>query len=137
MNSRSPSARSETKASAVRAPGSKRKGAMSTPCAGQRVGEEMAERVVAHLAHEGAGDTQAGEADGDVGGGTARRLLEGRRVGQAGAGDGRHEVDQQIADADDWAMPSSLGRCGATCRSGAARRPGGAGRAQRGADQPL
>ena len=44
--------------------------------AGQRVGQEMAERVVADLAHEGAADAQPGQAHGDVGGGPARRLLE-------------------------------------------------------------
>ena len=101
MNSRSPSARSETKASAVRACAVNRSGADVDPGLGQGLRQEMPERVVADLAHEGARQAQPGEPDRDVGRRAARRLLERRGIDQAGAGDGRHEVDQQLTEADD------------------------------------
>ncbi len=66
---------------------------------GQRVGQEMAERVLADLAHEGAGHAQAHQPDGDIGGRPARRLLERLDLGQLLAAHGRHEVDQQVAEA--------------------------------------
>ena len=64
------------------------------------IGEEVAEGVVAHLAHEGAFHPQAGEAHGDVGRGPARSPREGRRVDEAGAGDRGHEIDQEVTDAE-------------------------------------
>ena len=135
MNSRSPSARSETKAKAVRAWLVNRNGPVSTPGLAQRVGQEMAERVVADHAQKGARDPQPGQAHRDVGRGPARRLDEGRRVGEAGAGSGRHEVDQQIADADHLGHVVLLGPMRARGRA-AREAPGGAFLGQC-ADQPL
>ncbi len=74
-------------------------GADIDPGLGQGGGQEVAERVVAHHADEGAGHAQPGETHRDVGGRTAGGLHEGRRVGETRAGRRRDEVDQKIAHA--------------------------------------
>ena len=75
---------------------------------GLGLGQEMAERIAADLAHEGARRAEAGEADRDVGRRAAGRLLERRGFDQAGPADGRYEVDQQLAETDDIGHRASL-----------------------------
>ena len=66
----------------------------------QDVSQEVTKGVVADLAHEGAGNSKPRQANGHVAGCAARRFDEGRRIGQAGAGDGRDKINQQFAQTD-------------------------------------
>ena len=67
---------------------------------GKRIAEEVAERIVAHLAHERRRDSQTRQADRDVGRRAARRLAEARALRQRDAGGIGHEVDQRFAQAN-------------------------------------
>jgi len=63
----------------------------------------VAELVVAELANESRLAAESRDGDGDVGGGAAGSLEETRGLGEGDAGDGRDEVDEHLAEADDEA----------------------------------
>jgi Phage tail tube protein len=79
---------------------------------GERLDQEVPERVVADLAHERAPHAETCQADGDVGRRPARSLLERRRRGQRRRRDGRDKINQDFAKAYNvghGAAPSSVG----------------------------
>ena len=68
----------------------------------QRIGDEMAEPVVADRAHEARRDARSlATAGRNVGRRAAGRLDEGLGGGEPDAGDRRHQIDQSLAKADD------------------------------------
>lgn len=92
-----------------------------------RVGQEVAEAVVPDLAHESARHAQPREADRDVRGHPAGRLPEHLGGAEVLPRDFRHEVHQQLAEADDvgHGIPIAgtlAGRPGGTARSGRGQR---------------
>lgn len=63
-------------------------------------GEHMPEGIVANLAHETTCNPLFRETHGHVGWGSARCLVEGRRIHQIGASHGGDEVDRQLTQTD-------------------------------------